>query len=76
MSVYQKASILLVRLHAFVIFIYGLMGLAVRGYLGVAGEADPYSHERLAASIVYLVIGVVGMLISQQLGKWLGRGLG
>jgi hypothetical protein len=76
MTVFQKAAILVVRFYTFVMFVYGIIGLAECGYLQGTGHPDPYIRERVVAGVVWIAVGGVGMLISQPLGKWLGRGLG
>ena len=76
MSHYQKLATLLIRFAAFLLVLFGLMGLLFGLYAGLISEAlSPEFQERLTSSVLYLIGGVVLFALACLLGKVIGRNL-
>ena len=76
MSHYQKLATLLIRFAAFLLVLFGLMGLLFGLYAGLISEAlSPEFQERLTSSVLYLIGGVILFALARLLGKVVGRHL-
>ena len=76
MSHYQKLATLLIRFAAFLLVLFGLMGLLFGLYARLISEAlSPEFQERLTSSVLYLIGGVILFALARLLGKVVGRNL-
>jgi hypothetical protein len=76
MNQYQRVGTFIVRIVASVAILVGVIGI---GYAAVAkaGLVSQAVSDRasMALSAVWLGCGLIGVLLSGRLGRWLGRGL-
>ena len=76
MTQYQKAATLVVRIIGVLITLAGLAGPLYKLVLEISGQPVPARvNERWAASVTWVIGGVVLTLLSKVLGKRLGQGL-
>ena len=76
MSHYQKLATLLIRFAAFLLVLFGLMGLLFGLYARlISGTLSPEFQERLTSSVLYLIGGVILFVLARLLGKVVGRNL-
>jgi hypothetical protein len=76
MNVYQKTATIILRIAGCALVAIGVMGLLYfvgRSAVGQSPSAD--LSDRLVASIVWLVSGIIVLPLSKPIGRLLGHGL-
>lgn len=72
LSHYQKLATLLLRLVAIMVLVIGVAGLIL--YL-TTPVLEPGRNARMHSSIAFIMLGIIGCIVSPALGRLAGKGL-
>ncbi len=78
MNIFQKTAVFLLRIMGSAIAVIGAIGPGCVTSVTILGHGMPeYAPptDRWAASVVWLIGGVVLVLVSKPIGRWIGTGL-
>jgi hypothetical protein len=74
---HQKLAILILRLVAAVWTAFIVLGWSMYAIEAAAGvNVQHYPAHTIIGNLAYIVIGVLVLIFSNPIGKWLGRGHG
>jgi len=74
---HQKLAVLILRLVAAVWTAFIVLGWGMYAIEAAAGvNVQHYPAHTVIGNMAYIVIGVLVLIFSRPIGKWLGRGLG
>jgi hypothetical protein len=75
MNVYQKIAVFGVRCAGFAVFFVGVIGPFGVLLSRLTSTPLSYPSERWTASLLWIVLGIVAMLLAKRIGRLLGNGL-
>ncbi|SHL63066.1 hypothetical protein [Rhodanobacter sp. OK091] len=77
MNSHQKLAILILRLVAAVWTAFIVLGWSMYAIEAAAGvNVQHYPEHTVIGNMAYIVVGVLVLIFSKPIGKWLGRDLG